>query len=310
MSLAPTTYVPSFPGICLDPRISFEQISLIIKNNELQMDKILDYLSTTDEQAVAEVKEKKSSSSCSKTFSCCKISCENSLTNLISYMATNAFQIVKDTFSCFPCCSSKDSDKKLWVTREFDRTISESRVNYHRNLCGLCCIAPTAIVVTPFMTSPAIVLAFGILSNLTTVTTAGIMTYVFSGDFGIQKVDGQNVLAGGIRLDAANRMMNGFQEISRHLMSKWNRRTAETQPILFAQCQGILKNWDEIRLSMSAKGLSDSTIDGILAPFSDCLIRIRRDVELHQPHRVNFHVDSVSDHLPSEEELMLLSKRV
>lgn len=211
---------------------------------------------------------------------CCPLPiCNNAPWNLGVYMCSRPLAIIMRAFLC--CFDCEDESKKP-IPQEAAETLKHTAVQFERNTCGVCCIAPLVIIGTPFI--PAGHLAaklLEILSGLVITTTAGTNTYVFSGDIGVVgNGQGDLIIQGGIRVDAITAVKNAYIQLTNHLDESWREGNSEQRQELGRMCIKIQENWDDIFNAIVLCGIKESVVKEILAPFSLKLISI---LDIMQP---------------------------
>lgn len=204
-------HMPAVPNFYISPALNSEDKQTLRDKKIQDFQRVIDYLKTHDrneEPKQLRVKEQPC--------------CDNMPFNILKYTWYNVGQIFKDTFfPCFKCCTNTAIDKKTWITEQIYNQMITSRIYYHRNMTGLFCIAPAAIIAAPFITAKALLLAATIGAGLITLNAAGSCPYFCSGDFGIQNHDGNLVLEGGFRVGTTLQIQNDYENIAKHIDIIW-----------------------------------------------------------------------------------------
>lgn len=285
---APQIYLPPIEGTYIDPRLSEMGRRAIEQKREEQIDKAIKYLTTL--VGATPLKKKASWITC----------CDNSIWNLGVYLMTRPISLIKRVFCCCfmgngMCANSKERTKKS-ISQEAFRTLENTRVQFERNTCGVCCIAPIVIITTPFIPGVGAVgqVLLAIFSSLVITTTAGTNTYVFSGDIGVVP-DGQGdlIVEGGIRVNAIATIKNDYDLMAERLKQKWESLTPTNndhlheREVIYNDCTQIRNNWDTIIYEMVDCGIKKSVAENALAPFAKIIAQISYSYEkkAHQAHK-------------------------
>jgi hypothetical protein len=190
---------------------------------------------------------------------------------------------------CLPSCDRTVKYKP--IPQEAGATLEGTTRQFERNTCGVCCIAPSVIIGSPFIpASEALRTFLDILSGLVITTTAGTNTYVFSGDIGVvPNGRGNLIVQGGIRVDAISTIKKAFDQMAERLKTKWQNAASEDKDAVYDQCVQISEEerWDYMFESIIKCGLTQSAVEEILAPFSLAITSILDERE----ETINFIVD-------------------
>ncbi len=269
-------HMPSFPASYVNLQLPLKEREAVLKQQYAALDVVLEFfanLSIPDFKPIDRARV-----SC-----CCRFN--NRICELIGYIASRPVQILRDAFRC--CLKSKPTHhqcdpselKELNPPREIEEKLGKSREDYHTNIVGLGFVAPAMTVAAPFLSRPEIANAFPaivelapILSGLTILTTAGIMTYFFSGNFGTDRVE------------ATVWLSRDFQNLSTHLENKFARANSVQKKALITQCKKIVGNWPIIYHALEKVGLPEKSIQIILGPFSVAIHQIQMDPLALQQH--------------------------
>jgi hypothetical protein len=261
-------HLPAFPSLYISPKDSFVQREGEKRKISAQMEVILDYLAEEDPNPLFD------------DDSCCVHTLyDNSACNLLTYSCKHALTIVKDATigSCWR--SRKPSHiTRSYVTEEFHETTAQATKDFHSNLFGLFVVAMVVQGIASFTVDPPPALVF--VAAVCTLYYAGLKTYVFSGDFGVQNVDGRLVLGSGIRLEATKNYEKGFENLSLYLSHKWEvaSQYSEEAAKIHHQVQLIVtRNWDHLINGMRHAKISERAIKAILAPFAKTIIDISQE---------------------------------
>lgn len=257
-------YLPHVPSPYVHPGLPREERRQITINRKTKLDEVITYLATL--QLPKERLERRSS---------CRPLGSNSLCNLVTYLVTRPLQIFKSAFCCcFKSCNT--SVKYVPIPREASEILEKTKEQFERNTCGVCCIAPTVIAASPFIPGSAtIATLLNILSGLVITTTAGTNTYLFSGNMGVvSDGHGDLIVQGGISVDATIIMKNAFLQLSEHLHEKWRDAAQENKPVIYQECLQITKKWDFLYQTIADSGVTKTTVEDILAPFSKAITQV------------------------------------
>jgi len=206
----------------------------------------------------------------------------NNFWNLGTYIANNWRQIAKDAcggyFCCFKSCKAKVEDAKKYkvpITQEFHRVTRQATKDFHTNLFGLGIIAPSLTLAAGLTNSVALT----IIAGLATLYYAGVRTYVFSGDFGVQNFNGSLILGSGIRLAATDSFKEGHHALVKHLESTWNTTDENERNTLTERCLKIAKeaNWNNLLQWLNTAGIHDETVKAIVTPLSNFIFQINAE---------------------------------
>ncbi len=255
-----SSYLPDFGTGYIDPTLSRTEKEAIRLDREKKMDLALQFLSNfpNHPRTVERV--------------WCKAPCDNDLCNLISYVANRPLSLLRSGFCCF--VPRKSEDEKRPIPLRTAVTLENTREHFERNVCGVCCCAPTVIISTPFISTPGIAIFLGILTGLVITTVAGTNTYVFSGDIGIVKDEESLIVQGGIGIACLNIIRDAYEGLAEHLKQKWESASFDERVDIEDQCKKILANWHHIFHEIREFGIPKDTVESILTPFSKVLSEI------------------------------------
>lgn len=263
----PTThYLPNFPPPYAPPWLSQTQRKEIEAERKAKMDEAITYLA---QLTITEIQEKRKSH--------CKPICSNSVCNLITYILSRPLEIFKSAFCC--CLRSCTSKAKVRpIPQKAGEILDLTKEQFERNTFGVCCIAPTVIAGAPFIpASAAIATLFTIISGLVITTTAGTNTYLFSGNIGVVlDSHGKLLVQGGISSDGVTIMKNAFSQLGEYLHQKWAASKEDQKKIIYQECLQIAdqKRWEYLFGTIADAGVTTLTVQDILTPFSQAIIRV------------------------------------
>lgn len=259
-------YLPSFPNRYTHPGLPRQERIEKAKYRKTKMDEAITFLANL-QIPKAQVPKKPH-----RMPPCCK-----SVYYLAAYIVERVLQTFKKIICCV-YCSSETSVKYKPIPQSSAETLENTTNQFERNTCGVCCIAPSVIVASPFIPATAAVAIFlGILSGLVITTTAGTNTYVFSGDIGIVP-DGRGALIvqGGIRVDAITTIKNAFSQLGEHLLEKWQTESERIKAKIYEECSQIaqMEKWNAFFDSIVSCGVPVEAVEDALAPFSQALTTV------------------------------------
>lgn len=276
-------YLPDFGTQYFDPSLPVEVIRQRKTERKDKLDAALLFLSMPDNNRPSEAYSDGLNGRIT-----CRPCVSNSACNLASYLLNHAPRVARSAICCIPQDHHREEVRRPIPESAYD-TLAHTRTQFERNTFGLFCIAPAAIVAAPLIVvSDAVNIALGIMANCTITTTAGINTYVFSGDIGaVPDGRGGLVIQGGIRVDAIQEIKRAYTTLSEHLLESWKAASGNPEELirLTQLSKDICSQWKDIYHGIADCGIRTASVEDILEPLATVLFQIlsQANIEVASP---------------------------